>query len=53
MGCGERTDAHGRHAEKAELVAVARSHTRQTLHSWCEAELASSLPFHGCGLVHE
>jgi hypothetical protein len=27
MGCGELTDAHGRHAEKSEFVAFARSHT--------------------------
>jgi len=30
-GCGESTDAHGRHAEKSELLAVARSHTLERL----------------------
>lgn len=31
MGSGEWTDAHGRYAEKSELVAFARSRTRVTL----------------------
>ena len=31
MGSGEWTDAHGRYAEKSELVAFARSRTKVTV----------------------
>ena len=58
MGSGEGTDAHGRHAEKSELVAFARSHTRFALHSWCEADfpvvgLFANVTSWVCDAAHE